>query len=58
MLTCLTLHCGYYYLFYKMLDIRLLQELSLHSMADDVATVKRAIDLVGGPVLLVAHSYG
>ena len=33
-------------------------ELPLHSMADDVATVKRAIDLIGGPVLLVAHSYG
>jgi pimeloyl-ACP methyl ester carboxylesterase len=33
-------------------------ELPLHSMADDVATVKRAIDLIGGPVILVAHSYG
>ena len=33
-------------------------ELPLHSMADDVATVKHAIDLIGGPVLLVAHSYG
>jgi pimeloyl-ACP methyl ester carboxylesterase len=33
-------------------------ELPLHSAADDVATVKRAIDLVGGPVILVGHSYG
>jgi pimeloyl-ACP methyl ester carboxylesterase len=33
-------------------------ELPLHSMADDVATVKRAIDLIGGPVILVGHSYG
>jgi pimeloyl-ACP methyl ester carboxylesterase len=33
-------------------------QLPLHSLADDVATVKRAIDLVGGPVILVAHSYG
>src|SRR6476660_7069647 len=33
-------------------------ELPLHSLADDVATVKRAIDLVGGPVTLVGHSYG
>jgi len=30
----------------------------LHSLADDVATVKRAIDLMGGPVILVGHSYG
>jgi pimeloyl-ACP methyl ester carboxylesterase len=30
----------------------------LHSLADDIATVKRAIDLVGGPVILVGHSYG
>jgi pimeloyl-ACP methyl ester carboxylesterase len=28
------------------------------SVADDIATVKRAIDLVGGPVILVGHSYG
>ena len=28
-------------------------------LADDVATVKRAIDLVGGgPITLVGHSYG
>jgi len=33
-------------------------QLALHSLADDVATVKRAIDLVGGPTILVAHSYG
>ena len=33
-------------------------QLALHSLADDVATVKRAIDLVGEPVILVGHSYG
>src|ERR687893_3172589 len=33
-------------------------QLALHSLADDVATVKRAIDLVGGPTILVGHSYG
>jgi len=33
-------------------------ELPLHSLADDIATVKRAIDLIGGPVILVGHSYG
>ena len=33
-------------------------QLPLHSMADDIATVKRAIDLVGGPTILVGHSYG
>lgn len=33
-------------------------QLPLHSIADDVATVKRAIDLVGGPAILVGHSYG
>ena len=33
-------------------------QLALHSLADDIATVKRAIDLVGRPVLLVGHSYG
>jgi pimeloyl-ACP methyl ester carboxylesterase len=27
-------------------------------VADDVATVKRAIELVGGPTILVGHSYG
>ena len=30
----------------------------LHSLGDDVATVKRAIELVGKPVILVGHSYG
>ena len=33
-------------------------QLPLHSLADDVDTVKRAIDLVGGPTILVGHSYG
>ena len=33
-------------------------QLPLQSLSDDVATVKRAIDLVGGPVILVGHSYG
>lgn len=33
-------------------------QLALHSLADDVATVNRAIDLIGGPVILVGHSYG
>ena len=33
-------------------------QLAAHSLADDVATVKRAIDLVGGPAILVGHSYG
>ncbi len=33
-------------------------QLPLHSLVDDIATVKRAIDLVGAPVLLVGHSYG
>jgi pimeloyl-ACP methyl ester carboxylesterase len=33
-------------------------QLPLHSLADDIATVKRAIDLVGGQVILVGHSYG
>ena len=33
-------------------------QLPLHSLADDVDTVKRAINLVGGPTLLVGHSYG
>lgn len=32
--------------------------LSLTSLADDTATVKRAIDLIDGPLLLVGHSYG
>ena len=33
-------------------------QLPNHSLADDVATVNRAIELVGGPTILVAHSYG
>jgi len=33
-------------------------QLAAHSLADDVATVKRAIDLAGAPVILVGHSYG
>jgi pimeloyl-ACP methyl ester carboxylesterase len=32
--------------------------LPLTSLADDVAAVKRAIELIDGPVLLVGHSYG
>jgi pimeloyl-ACP methyl ester carboxylesterase len=33
-------------------------QLPEHSLADDVATVKRAIDLIDGPIILVGHSYG
>jgi pimeloyl-ACP methyl ester carboxylesterase len=33
-------------------------QLLAHSLADDVDTIKRAIDLVGGPVTLVGHSFG
>ena len=33
-------------------------QLPLQSLADDVATVERAIELVGGPTILVGHSYG
>src|SRR5215467_12395765 len=33
-------------------------QLPLHSLADDVTTVKRTIELVGGPIVLVGHSYG
>jgi pimeloyl-ACP methyl ester carboxylesterase len=33
-------------------------QMPLHSLADDIATVKRAIDHIGGPVTLVGHSYG
>ena len=33
-------------------------QLPLHSLSDDIATVKRAIDLIGAPVILVGHSYG
>ena len=31
---------------------------TLHSLSDDVATVKRAIELAGGPIVPVGHSYG
>jgi predicted alpha/beta hydrolase family esterase len=31
---------------------------SLLKIPDDVATVKRAIELIGGPVILVGHSHG
>jgi len=33
-------------------------QLPLHSLADDVATVKRAVEQFGGPTILVGHSYG
>jgi pimeloyl-ACP methyl ester carboxylesterase len=33
-------------------------QLAAHSLEDDVATVKRAIELVGGPTIVVAHSFG
>jgi pimeloyl-ACP methyl ester carboxylesterase len=33
-------------------------QLPLHSIADDIATVRRAIDQIGGPIILVGHSYG
>jgi pimeloyl-ACP methyl ester carboxylesterase len=33
-------------------------QLAEHSLADDVATVKRAIELVRGPTVSVGHSYG
>ena len=33
-------------------------QMSLHSLSDDIATVKRAVELVGGPTILVGHSYG
>ncbi len=33
-------------------------QLPLHSLSDDVETVKRAIEHIGGPVTLVCHSYG
>ena len=32
--------------------------LSLYSLTDDVAIVKRAIGLLGGPTILVGHAYG
>jgi pimeloyl-ACP methyl ester carboxylesterase len=33
-------------------------QLPLHSLSDDVETVKRAIEHIGGPIILVGHSYG
>ena len=33
-------------------------QLGEHSLAEDVATVKRAIELVGGPTIVVGHSFG
>jgi pimeloyl-ACP methyl ester carboxylesterase len=33
-------------------------QLPTHSLADDVKTVKRAISHIGGPAILVGHSYG
>lgn len=33
-------------------------QLSLHSLGDDIATVKRAIEQLGKPTILVGHSYG
>src|ERR687889_58923 len=33
-------------------------QLPLHSLAEDVETVKRAISHIGGPTILVGHSYG
>jgi pimeloyl-ACP methyl ester carboxylesterase len=33
-------------------------QLPTHSLADDVETVKRAISHIGGPTILVGHSYG
>jgi pimeloyl-ACP methyl ester carboxylesterase len=33
-------------------------QLPLHNTDEDIATVKRAVELVGGPTILVGHSYG
>ena len=33
-------------------------QLPLHSLADDVDTVKRAVEHIGGQVIVVGHSYG
>lgn len=33
-------------------------QLSLSTLTDDVASVDRAIDRIGGPVVLVGHAYG
>ena len=33
-------------------------QLPTHSLSEDVETVKRAVAHIGGPTILVAHSYG
>jgi pimeloyl-ACP methyl ester carboxylesterase len=33
-------------------------QLPLHSLADDIATTKRAVEQLGRPTILVGHSYG
>jgi pimeloyl-ACP methyl ester carboxylesterase len=33
-------------------------QLALHSLGNDIATVKRAINQISGPVTLVGHFYG
>lgn len=33
-------------------------QLPLTSLSDDVETVKRAVEHIGGPTILVGHSYG
>ena len=33
-------------------------QLPTHSLSEDVETVKRAVELIGGPTILVGHSYG
>jgi pimeloyl-ACP methyl ester carboxylesterase len=33
-------------------------QLPEHSLADDAETVRRAVERIGGPVILVGHSYG
>jgi pimeloyl-ACP methyl ester carboxylesterase len=33
-------------------------QLPLHSLSEDVETVKRAVEYIGGPTILVGHSYG
>jgi pimeloyl-ACP methyl ester carboxylesterase len=33
-------------------------QLPTHSLSDDIETVKRAVEHIGGPTILVGHSYG
>jgi pimeloyl-ACP methyl ester carboxylesterase len=33
-------------------------QLPLHSLSDDIETLKRAVEHIGGPTILVGHSYG